>query len=184
VPPAFLPTKVHPSDTALLAQLAAGNSAAFDEIYRRHRKGVFGFLVRLCSDRSLAEDLFQATWLKFIASAKSLQPDSNLRAWLFSVARNHYRSHRRWSLLDFTRLLEFAAEPAPKPAELDAGLALVERAISALGPSDREVLLLVGAEGFEPAEAAHVLGISPSTLRKRLSRARARLSHRLAEQPK
>lgn len=55
----------------------------------------------------------------------------------------------------------------------------VESALAALPATYREALLLVGVEGFRPAEAAAVCDISPEAMRQRLSRARALLTRRL-----
>jgi RNA polymerase sigma-70 factor (ECF subfamily) len=56
----------------------------------------------------------------------------------------------------------------------------LERALASLPPASREVLLLVGVEGFEQEQAAAMLGITYDALRQRLARARAQLAERLA----
>ncbi len=58
-------------------------------------------------------------------------------------------------------------------------LAELERALAGLGPGDRELLLLLGVEGLSYAELAQVLDLEQVTLRKRVSRARARLAEAL-----
>jgi RNA polymerase sigma-70 factor (ECF subfamily) len=59
----------------------------------------------------------------------------------------------------------------------------LESALASLPANYREVLLLVGIEGFRPAEAADICGISPEAMRQRLSRARASLASRLESTP-
>jgi RNA polymerase sigma-70 factor (ECF subfamily) len=63
------------------------------------------------------------------------------------------------------------------PPDVEARLLLgdVERALGRLRVEDRELLLLVGVEGFEPADVAVMLSAEPAALRKRLERARSRL---------
>jgi RNA polymerase sigma-70 factor (ECF subfamily) len=166
----------------LVAELCAGSAAGFDDAYTRYRTALFNFLVRLCGDRTLAEDLFQNTWLKLARRATRLREDTDLRAWLFTVARNEYRSHRRWQRMDLIRLL--AAHSAGSAAPIDEatnGLRDLGQALSRLSVADREVLLLIGVEGFEPRQAATVLGISYEAVRQRLARARAHLAERLVE---
>jgi DNA-directed RNA polymerase specialized sigma24 family protein len=57
----------------------------------------------------------------------------------------------------------------------------VEQALARLRLEDRELLLLVGAEGLEPLAVSRLLGVEPATLRKRLARARQRLLHELEQ---
>ena len=181
-------TSSHASDEQrLVARLRAGEAGAVEELYRAYRKPVFGFLVRLAKDRHVAEDLFQNTWLKVSRSIERLREDTELKAWIFTVARNEFRSYRRWQLIDLSRIFLFhreRAEPECDPrAESGQRIALddIERGLAALDASDREVLLLVCVEGMQPQQAATVLGISHAALRQRLGRARSRLKVTLAK---
>ena len=82
---------------------ARGDRAAFDRVYELYRPRLFAFLLRLSRSRTVAEDLLDETWLRLVAHAASLRPDTRLASWLFTVARNLYWTHRR------SRLLEEAA---------------------------------------------------------------------------
>jgi RNA polymerase sigma factor (sigma-70 family) len=170
-------------DATLVERLRAGEPAAFDEAYAAYRPRLFGFLVRLTRRRDLAEDLLQETWIRLAKNARRLAPDTNLRAWLYTVARNLYLSHRRWVLIDLDRL---AALTPPKGLGADAltpfDLASaseterrLEAALSRIPLKYREVLLLVGVDGMEHAEAAAILELKPDALRQRLLRARGML---------
>src|SRR5580693_5203017 len=112
----------------LVDKLRARDEAAFTEVYETHGKEVYNFLLRLCGDRHLASDLFQETWVQLVRYAPRLRSDSNLGAWLCVVARNAYRKHRRFVLLDGERLRQWlwalASEPEDQeaPAALDAAL--------------------------------------------------------------
>ncbi|HEX9295806.1 MAG TPA: sigma-70 family RNA polymerase sigma factor [Polyangiaceae bacterium] len=167
-------------DRDLVTRLRAGQPSAIEELYEEYRKPIFGFLARLARDRPLAEDLFQNTWLKVSRSAHRIREDTELKAWLFTVARNEFRSYRRWQMIDLSSLLSVGAHRAETTCECDE-LAGLERALGELGASDREVLLLVSVEGLAPQQAAAVLGISHAALRQRLARARARLKSALSK---
>ena len=166
--------------------LRSGDANAFTAVYEQLRTPIFSFLLRLTNDRAVAEELLQETFLRLARSASRLRQDSNLKAWLFTVARNLARDHLRRSRLDFERLRDLALWPSePEPSASRSALAVVEardtthrveRAIATLKPKYREVLLLVAVAGLEPAEAAQVLGIRPTTLRQRLARARRQLT--------
>ncbi len=163
----------------LVAALRAGTPDAFERLYAAYRTRLFGFLSRLCRDREAAEDLFQNVWLKVARHAGALREDSDLDAWLFTIARNEHRSWRRCQMLDLSRVLAFGREVAAWPEAHGPGsnaeLELIERALGSLGEADREVILLVAVEGLSAPRAAQVLDISHAALRQRLSRARARL---------
>jgi RNA polymerase sigma factor (sigma-70 family) len=178
----------HWDEGELVAGLRAGDTAAFDAAYDAYRPRLFGFLLRLSRRRSVAEDLLDETWLRLVAHAASLRPDTRLGAWLFTVARNLYWSYRRASALEedaawmATSSQSQIPATTPSPFELAAGAELqarVERALGALSPQHREVLLLVVSEGLPPSEAATVCGISAEALRQRLSRARTALASEL-----
>jgi RNA polymerase sigma-70 factor (ECF subfamily) len=170
---------------AILAGLARGDSCAFDAAYDSYRAPLYAFLVRLTGSVHLAEDLLQETWLRLARHSRALPAGTELRPWLFTVARNLYRSHRRWALLDAGRLRELgllpgasSAGPFEATAESEARREL-EAALAVLPLEQREVLLLCSVSGFEPSEAAGILGISPEAARQRLARARGRLRERL-----
>ena len=175
------------ADAALIRRLQAGDTAAFDEIHAALNGRLLTFLLRLSRRREVAEDLLEETWLRLVTHAKRLRPDTTLAPWLFTVARNLYLSYLR------SRMLEESHAPAlmglwpagtrqSSPFEETATNEMerrVEAAIASLPATYREVLLLVGVEGFRPAEAAQICGISPEALRQRLSRARALAMERL-----
>jgi RNA polymerase sigma-70 factor (ECF subfamily) len=174
-----------PPDSDLIRGLARGDTGAFDRVYERLRAPLYGFLLRLSGRVDLAEDLLQETWLRLARSAAELPAETQLRPWLFTVARNLYRSHRRWSLLDGDRLRELNWLPQQASVSpLEALAASVtecalERAIARLPVEQREVLLLCSISGFEPAQAAAMLGLSAEATRQRLARARAKLRESL-----
>lgn len=177
---------MHQDERALIEGLRRGERASFERVYDRYAGRIHGFLLRMTRDAASADDLAQDTWLAFARAAGTLRDGSDLAAFLFTIARNEARSHRRWSLLDLLRLAlperDDVCDPAPEQdLRVDAARAgeRLERALADLPPAHREPLLLVCVEGFEQERAAEILGVSPVALRKRLSRARAELADAL-----
>jgi RNA polymerase sigma factor (sigma-70 family) len=175
------------ADEALLVErLRGGDGRALADVYARYHERIWTFLLRLSGRRHLAEDLFQETWLAVARGARRLRDDTDLRAWLFTVARNRHRSYRRWALLDMARLFELGSGPvdhalAPdQDAEVRAEAARTEAAFAKLSGAHREVLLLVVGEGLDAARAGVVLGVSPQAVRQRLRRARMELAEAAA----
>jgi RNA polymerase sigma-70 factor (ECF subfamily) len=174
-------------DGALVAALRRGDTEAFDRAYELYRPRLFAFLLRLSRRRTVAEDLLDETWLRLVAHARDLRPDTRLAAWLFTVARNLYWTHRRTRMHEESVTAELltlwpARERFPSPFELAAAGELeqrLEHALAALTPQHREVLLLVAYQGLTPAEAAAICRVTPETMRQRLSRARAALGDAL-----
>jgi len=132
--------------------------------------------------------LLQETWLRLATHVRGLARDTNLRAWLYTVARNLYRSHRRRALLDLD-LLRFwkwatrAQMPAPSPhdrAVVTEAERQLEAALATLPVAQREILLLVAVDGFSPSQAAEILRLRPEAARQRLRRARAAIASALS----
>jgi RNA polymerase sigma-70 factor (ECF subfamily) len=171
-------------DRDVIALLKERDPRGFDLAYARYAERIFGFLLRLSGSRALAEDLFQHTFMRLAEVGGRLRLDSDLRAWLFSVARNAFHSHARAARV---RRLEPYADlellPAPPAVGIqpDSALSLaeLERALAGLRPSDRELLLLFAVEGLSHTEVGAILDLDGVTVRKRVSRARARLAEAL-----
>jgi len=176
----------------LVERLRKGHPGAYREALRIYGDQIYGFLVRLTGQRDVADDLFQETWIALARHALDLAPDTHLDRWLLTVARNAWRSHRRWAWVDVSRwaVEEVQAdiasqEPSPED-ELEASRAAraLDSALGTLPAKDREVLLLCGMDGLDAAEVATMLGVSPAALRQRLSRARKALADELDRRQK
>ena len=175
-------------EVSLMIRLKSGDSAAFDEIYGVFNRRLLSFLVRLTKNRPVAEDLVEETWLRLVESMEKLDADTRLGPWIFTVARNLYVSHCRSRAREHSYtsdlILLWPSELSQSPFDLASSNQFeeqLEAAIASLPPKYREALLLVGVEQLRPMDAASICGISPESLRQRLSRARALLSKYLAD---
>ena len=169
-------------DQEILTLLRRRDPRGFDEAYGRYGPRLFSFLKRLLprGQEHLAEDLLQQTFLRLAENGPELRADSDLRAWLFTVARNAFLGQMRGRRREAAEPgLALVVDDAPG-AEARLLLGEVEQALARLRLEDRELLLLVGVEGLQPLTVSRLLGIEPATLRKRLERARQRLLHELA----
>ena len=175
------------TELELVERLRQGNADAFDEVYAAFNTRVFTFLVRLSRRRDVAEDLLEETWLRLVKHARRLRADTRLGPWLFTVARNLYVSYTRSRFLEDSATASLIAlwpcsPERSSPFEAAAATELerrIERALAAMPTPAREVLLLVGVAGLDPADAADVCGITPEALRQRLHRARETLAKTL-----
>ena len=176
------------SDRHALSLLRRRDPRGFDLAYAAYAARVRSFLLRLSGREDVADDLLQHTFLRLAERGPELRADSDLRAWLFTVARNAFLSQTRaHGAGGDDSALEALVSPTP---DMEARLLLgnVERALSRLRLEDRELLLLVGVEGMEPTQVAGMMGIDSAALRQRLGRARSRLlaelEHQTTAQPK
>lgn len=125
-----------------------------------------------------ADDLVQDCLERAIRKQRLWRPSGPLRAWLFKILLNLYRTqYARQARHGADLPLEAVPiEPSVPPAQHGhIALAELDRALATLPSEQREALLLVALEGTSYAEAALILGIPPGTLMSRLSRARTTL---------
>ena len=87
-----------PADEELMLAYGRGDSAAFDQLYARHRGGLYRFLLRGVSERAVAEELYQDTWTRVIAARERWRPEAKFSTWLYQIGHNllvdHYRRQR------------------------------------------------------------------------------------------
>ena len=155
----------------------AGASPAFAELFERHRGAVWGFFRRRVTDRSLAEDLSQETFVALFTAATRYEDRGAFRSYLFGIAYNVLSTHRRRPTVVSPSDVDLARAGADSP-DLDVVLR-VRQAIGALDAIDRDVVLLREFEALSYAEIAAVLAIPVNTVRSRLFRARLALKEKL-----
>ena len=76
------------TDASNIQAYRAGNNLAFDQLYRRYERPLFSFILRTVRDRSMADDLFQQTWLKAIKGLPKYNEQGKFSSWLFGIAHN------------------------------------------------------------------------------------------------
>jgi RNA polymerase sigma-70 factor (ECF subfamily) len=136
------------------------------------------FARSLAHNAAQADDLVQDTLVKALANVDRFEPGTNLRAWLFTILRNHYYSQLRKSKREIEDAEgRHAARIAVRP-EQDGSVDLEDFkvAFAQLAPDHREVLSLVGASGCSYEEAASICGCAVGTIKSRVNRARRKLS--------
>jgi RNA polymerase sigma-70 factor (ECF subfamily) len=178
-------------ELALLARMRRGDESAFVALYRRHSDAVYRLALLYCGSSAAAADVTQDTFLHFIAQPGQYDPArGSVAAWLCGVARNLAR-RLHGGREDATDPAELADDVAPFETQIESDTPLerilrdetaerVRRAVAALPPHYRDVVILCELSELSYAEAAQVCGIEIGTVRSRLSRARAHLAQRLA----
>ena len=174
-----------PSDSELIQRAAGGDRSAFEVLYQRYSRPVFGLALRRLGDRGRAEDAVQETFASIWRSAGSYRPDCGPGApWLYAVARNAIVDRAR-SRADVPADIpdEAADEPGPGDhAEQNWVSWRVHRALEELPEREREVISLAYWSGLSQSEVAEFLGIPLGTVKTRTRAALARLADILGDE--
>lgn len=172
-----------PLDEELAARTKIGDQEAFAALYDRHFQGIFDFALRVVRDRDAAADVVQNTFTKAWRVFRERDPADNVRAWLYTVARNcaidELRHRKRFGGsspdgegLDFTQI---KADRLSEPSEVLFDRELVELvwdSAAALSPEDYSLLDLHIRRELSADELAEQLGLNKGAVYTRLSRLR------------
>jgi RNA polymerase sigma-70 factor, ECF subfamily len=140
------------------------------------------FAISLSGSVSLADDLVQETLLRAWSKSDKFQPGTSLRAWLFTILRNIYYSNYRKRAREVQDSDGAYARRLIVSGDQESHLDLEDfrKALARLPTEQREVLILVGANGLSYEEAATICDVEIGTIKSRLSRARSKLVELLA----
>lgn len=146
-----------------------------------HIPALRGFAISLTREPAGADDLVQDTIVKAWTHIDKFQPGTDLKAWLFTILRNTFFSQRRRAAREVADPDGVHAASLSVPPAHDGRLAFADfrTAFDKLSPEHREVLILVGANGYSCEEAASMMGVAVGTVKSRTNRARARLCEML-----
>jgi len=172
-------------DRGLVERVRAGDSAAFDAVFRQYYAHLVGYVQSLTRDQGAAEEIVQDIMLELWRRRESLPADTAFKAYLFQSARNRAFNHSRHLRVvrESEPLLIYEAPSAPM-ADAEVGgdeLAVAIRdAVQGLPPRCREIFELSRVEGLRYAEIATALGISIKTVETQMGKALSVLRSRLA----
>lgn len=187
---------MEPADIELMERVRDGeDTAAFEELMRRHQRPVVAFLARLTGNLDVAQDLAEETFVRLWQSAPRYRPTAKFTTWLFTIASRLSTDHaRRMEVRRPVSLETPAGKGQRSPAETlsDAAptadeavaraetSALVQEAVRSLPLEQRTALVLCEFEGLSYAEAAQAMGCTVKSVELRIYRAKQALRERLA----
>jgi RNA polymerase sigma-70 factor, ECF subfamily len=177
--------------TLMLRFQEQGDVRAFEELFARHKTGLYRFVLKLSLNTAAAEDISQHTWMRVIEVAEAgryqANPGATFRTYLYTLARNRYfdeyrRDHEvtRADPVDASEQ-NLRDEHAETPEELYArqqDSARLDRALRDLPPEQREVVVL-WMQGLELVDVARITGDSWHTVVSRKRYALAKLKRAL-----
>lgn len=170
-------------DAELVRAAVAGDTAAFETLYRRHVARVHGAVLRLAGyDHGRAEELVQEAFVTAWRKLASFRHHSAFGTWMYRLAVNTalmaLRAHASDPVTDLD--IDTLQEPAQTPF-CPAESRELEQAIATLPPRARAVLVLHDVEGWRHDEIAAELDIATGTSKAQLHRARALMRRALGE---
>jgi RNA polymerase sigma-70 factor, ECF subfamily len=159
----------------LMENYLEGRIEAFDGLYAALAGRIRGYLLVLCRDGSLADDLVQETFMQVHRSRRTYEPGRPVTPWIFAIARHVYLMHRRSA----GRRLRFEERVAADLRSIDverddlralADADQIRRALRDVPADQREALLMHHVHGWSFAEIAARLGIRVNAAKTRAFR--------------
>ncbi len=178
-------SREHISDEQLLLRYTRGDSEAFAALVHRYERELFAFLARFLGDATLAEDVFQETFLQIHLSADSFDVSRRLKPWLFTIAANKARDAMRYRLRrpaaeldapvasgqDDVHFIDLIPANIPSPTtriENHEASEAVQSIVRQMPENLRIVLLLSYFYDFAYKEIAEILSVPLGTVKSRL----------------
>src|ERR1700683_383799 len=160
------------SDEALMLEFQGGSRAAFEELFARYRKPLYGFFGRRLNNPERAEDLAQETFLAVIRAASRYEPRALVQTYLLGIALKLLAAERRKLSMSST-LKQSSREP--QTGGTPERVLWVRQAMEKLDAPEREILMLREYEQLSYSDIAELLRIPVNTVRSRLFRSRLAL---------
>jgi RNA polymerase sigma-70 factor, ECF subfamily len=183
------------SDALLVTRAQNGEQLAYGELCRRHREMVFRTVLRITHNRDDAEEITQDSWMRAFTHIGTFDGRSAFSTWVTRIAINYAltmlrrrRTRRELSLddpvdPDNRRVIE-VLEPSRNPEERcleTERVRLVRQAIKRLPSKLRMAIELRQSQNCSVNELAMLVGVSVSTMKSRLVRARRKLRESLSK---
>ena len=190
------------SDEALMLRYAAGEVAAFDQLYGRHEMRVWRYLLRSVRVQAVADELLQDVWFAVARQGPGYQVSARFTTWVFTIAHNrlvdHFRSAKNHpglhgsgsrpghsdedegGAVEDTLAADSGFGPLRQLQSREQAAALLA-AVEQLAPEQREAFLLQAEAGMNVQDIARTTGVSFETAKSRLRYARSKLRQQLME---
>lgn len=175
------------TDERLMELLSSGETAAFDELYKRYSKRILYYFYRMLGhSNEKAQDFLQDLFLKIIENPKRFDPKRRFSTWVFSVAhnmcKNEYRKLEVRKVMDHQSDVEVLGVPQDaqdRKADLNAFNQRLFQELELMDEDRRSAFLLRHREGFSVREISEVMQCSEGTVKSRVFYANKKLSEKL-----
>lgn len=159
------------SDEQIMESVKGGDLRQASLLFERYHKRIYNFLLRLCFDKMLAEDLTQNVFLRMIKYRSSYRSGAKFQSWIYQVARNifadHYQSMKNKGFVDVEKIGDMAEEAH----DVDEQERLLHRSMEKLSPEQRELLVLTRFQHLKYEEVAQIMGTTVANIKVKVHRA-------------
>lgn len=167
-----------PSDEELMLSVRDGDLQAFDQLVLRHQSAAWGVAYRFLGDADEAEEMVQEAFLRILDAADRYRSTASFRTYFYRVLTRLCIDHKRNLRPIPTDKLPDTPAPGPTQGQhiecIETDLA-IQKALDALSPKYRMVILLRYFEGLSGAEIAEAMKTTPKGVERLLARARQSL---------
>lgn len=171
-----------PTDYELAQRAAAGDTDAFESIYRRHSRRVYSVCLRMTGNQETAEDLTQDVFAHLFRKVGLFRGESAFSTWLHRMAVNQVLMHFRKRSVKMEQSSDIGDMPElvvqgtndPKRTPVIDRIA-IDEAVAQLPVGYRTVFVLHDVDGYEHEEIGRMLGVSAGTSKSQLHKARMKL---------
>ncbi len=166
-------------EQTLAQRFKNGDQKAFNELFNLYEGKIMAFCIKKTGNTLIAEDLYQITWEKIIKNIYKYDTSMNFSSWFYTICNNTIKDWFK-SKNNFNRFLQESKYLGSNPENVtDIGNNID---MSALNNIEQEILILKYIKGFQHSEIAEQKKLTPSNVRKILSRTKAKLKkHLLSE---
>ncbi len=164
-----MPVLEQPFD--VLRQFCHGDLDAYEALFRRHQREVYGWIVRIVRDPAAAEDLTVETFWRIYRAHARFDPTRSFGAWARRIATNAALDHLKTAPVETDLPDDLPSPPLPDPGISEELRRKTARAFSRLPPKLRVAATLALIEEHPYQEIAEALGISTGAVKVRVFRA-------------
>jgi RNA polymerase sigma-70 factor (ECF subfamily) len=167
------------SESALIFKaLTRHDNNAFSALVRMHQGKIRAYLVRLCKNYDLADDIAQETFLTAFRKLQSYKGEGNFSGWLFRIAHNCFLQHIRRTKRRTEITEKFGTEQELQTTQYDSlstGQMDLEQALTQLNPDETSTITLCHSYGFSHQEVSDILDMPLGSVKSNISRGKVKL---------
>jgi RNA polymerase sigma-70 factor (ECF subfamily) len=166
----------------ILKAVARRDNDAFSALVRMHQGKIRAYLVRLCKNYDLADDIAQETFLTAFRKLGSYKGEGNFSGWLFSIAHNCFLQHLRRTKRRIEITEQYGAQQeiySDKYDELSTQQMDLEQAMEQLNPDEIATITLCHSYGFSHQEVSNILEMPLGSVKSNISRGKLKLKETL-----
>lgn len=166
------------SDESLMLSYAKGDAAAFGVLYLRHKGPVYRYMLKLCRNEAIAEELFQEAWIKLIKARESYVASAKFTTYFYKLAHNQFIDHYRKqnvrivfdqsAEIDDVEYDQARQNDPEKQSQMNQTMDQLNILFESLPNEQQEVFLLREEAGMSVQEIADTIGINHEAAKSRL----------------